>query len=80
MSEWWEIWTNGLPKEDRPPKSGHRMAAEGVPFPWRWVGGMVSAILEVIWEMSVNDPRLYLDLATGHAMLLLFSQGRTRPW
>ncbi len=30
------------------------MAAEGMPFPRRWYGGMISANLEVIWEMSDN--------------------------
>ncbi len=44
---------NGIPNEDRSPKSGPRMAAEGMPFPWRWNGGMISANMEVIWEMSV---------------------------
>ena len=28
------------------------MAADGMQFPWRWYGGMISANLEVIWEMS----------------------------
>jgi len=28
------------------------MAAEGVPFPWRWNGSMMSLNLGVIWEMS----------------------------
>jgi hypothetical protein len=47
-----KTWANGLPTEGRSPTSGHRMAAEGMPFPWRWNGGMISANLEVIWEMS----------------------------
>ena len=34
-------------------KTGHRMAAEELQFPWRWNGGMISANLEVIWIMSV---------------------------
>jgi hypothetical protein len=42
----------GLPNEDRSPKSGHRMATEGIPFLWRWNGGTISTILEVIWGMS----------------------------
>ena len=33
-------------------KSGHRLAAEKTLFPRRWYGGMFSANLEVIWEMS----------------------------
>ena len=40
------------------------MAAEGMPFPWRWVGGMVSAILKVIWEMS--------DLLASHDQTRFF--------
>ncbi len=30
------------------------MAAEGMPFPWRWNGGTISTVLDVIWGMSVN--------------------------
>ena len=33
-------------------KSGRRMVAEKTLFPRRWYGGMISANLEVIWEMS----------------------------
>ena len=29
-----------------------RMAAEGMPFPWRWNGGMISTDLDVTWGMS----------------------------
>ena len=54
MSEWRESWPNGLPSEGRSPKSGHRMAAEGMPFPWRWNGDTISLNLGVIWEMSVQ--------------------------
>jgi hypothetical protein len=36
----------------RSPTSGHWMAAEGIPFPRRWYGSMISANLEVSWEMS----------------------------
>ena len=35
------------------PKSGHRVAAKGVQFSWRWNGGTISLNLRVIWEMSV---------------------------
>ncbi len=49
-----EIWANGLPSEGRSPKSGHRMAAEGMQFPWRWYGGTIFPNLDVIWGMSVN--------------------------
>jgi len=30
------------------------MAAEGMPFPWRWNGGTISTNLDVIWGMSVE--------------------------
>ncbi len=56
MSEWRKIWTNGLPNEGRSPKSGHRMAAEGMQFPWRWNGGTIFLNVGVIWEMSDEDP------------------------
>ncbi len=48
-----KIWANGLPNEDRSPKSGLRMAAEGMPFSWRWNGGTIFLNLGVIWEMPV---------------------------
>ncbi len=52
MSEWQKIWAHGLPNEGRSPKSGHRMAAEGMEFSWRWDGGTISLNLRVIWGMS----------------------------
>jgi hypothetical protein len=30
------------------------MAAEGMPFPWRWNGGTISTVLDGIWGMSVQ--------------------------
>ena len=33
VSEWRNIWPNGLPNEGRSPKPGHRMVAEGMRFP-----------------------------------------------
>ena len=42
-------WPSGHRKTE---KSSRRLAAEKTPFPWRWYGGMSSANLEVIWEMS----------------------------
>ncbi len=45
-------WANGLPNDDRSPKTGHRMAAEGMPFPWRGNGSTISTDLDVIWGMS----------------------------
>ena len=35
------------------------MAAEGMPFPWRWNGSTISTDLDVIWEMSVYEYRPY---------------------
>ena len=57
---------NGLPDEGRSPKSGHRMAAEGIPFPWRGNGSTISTDLDVIWGMSVDSltytQETFLDL------------------
>ncbi len=54
MSEWRKIWPKGLPNEGRSPKSCHRMAAEGMQFPWRWDDGTISTNLDVIWGMLVQ--------------------------
>ena len=40
-------------------KSGHRVAAEMVPFPRRWHGGMISANQEAIWGMSVKTDNAF---------------------
>jgi len=40
--------------ESRSPNSGDRMAAEEIPFPWRWKGGTIFLNLGVIWKMSVK--------------------------
>ncbi len=53
MSEWREIWLNGLPSAGRLPKSCHRMAAKGIQFPWRWTSGTISTNLDVILGISV---------------------------
>jgi hypothetical protein len=42
-------WPSGHRKTE---KSGHWLAAEKTQFPRRWYGNMISANLEVIWEMS----------------------------
>ena len=55
LSEWRKIWANGLPNDNRSPKTGHRMAVEGMPFPWRGNGGTISTNLDVIWEMSDQE-------------------------
>jgi hypothetical protein len=54
VSEWWKIWTNGLANEGRSPKSGHRMAAEGMQFSLPWNYGTISTNLDVIWGISVE--------------------------
>ena len=47
------------PSKRRPTsKTGHRMAAKGMPFPWRRNGGTISLNLGVIWEMSVQTETL----------------------
>ncbi len=53
-------WPSGHRKTE---KSGHRLAAEKTLFPRRWYEGMISADLEVIWEMSVSQ---------GHPLRLAF--------
>ena len=35
-------------------KSGHRVAAETIPFRRRWRGCMISVNLEAIWGMSAK--------------------------
>ncbi len=54
MTENMAKWPSGQRKTE---KSGHRLAAENTQFPRRWYGGMISANLEVIWEMSVYTKR-----------------------
>ncbi len=45
---------NGIPNEDRSPKSGHRMAAQGMRFSWRRNDGTISPTLGVIRGMSAE--------------------------
>ena len=52
MSEWWKTLANDLSIEGRSPRSGHRMAAERVQFPWRRDGGAISTNLDGIWGTS----------------------------
>ncbi len=49
MTENMDKWPS---KHRKSEKSGHRLTAEKTLFPRRWYGGMISANLEVIWEMS----------------------------
>ena len=42
-------WPSGHRKNE---KSGHRMAVEEILCARPWYGGMISANLEVIWEMA----------------------------
>jgi len=58
-----ENWENGLPDEGRSPEFGYRMAAEGMPFPWRWTNGTISTNLYVSWGMSVEA-----EDATSHRL------------
>ncbi len=46
-------------------KSGHRMAAEGMQFPWRLDRHTISANLELIWEMSAQGPVHCLSSTSG---------------
>ncbi len=50
------------------------MAAEGMPFPWRWNGGTISTNLDVIWEMSALPPQLE---AVWNLLLQAGSEGPT---
>ena len=50
MTEYMDKWPS---KHRKTEKSGHRMAAEGVPFSWLWNCGTISTKLNVIWGMSV---------------------------
>ena len=51
MTENMGKWPSGHRKTE---KSGHRLAAEKTLFPRSWYGGMISATLGIIWEMSVK--------------------------
>jgi hypothetical protein len=51
MTENMDKWPS---KHGKTEKSGHRLAAAKTLFSRRWYGGMISANLEVIWEMSAN--------------------------
>ncbi len=53
-------------------KIRHRLAAKGIQFSRRWYGGMISANLEVIWEMSVQRVRLSGGRSPGHNLKLRF--------
>ena len=62
LSEWRKIWPNCLPDEGQSSKPDHRMAAEGIQFPWRGNGSTVSTDLDVIWGMSARYTFLSLLL------------------
>ena len=76
VSGWQEKRPNGLPRAGRLPKSCHRMAAMGTEFPWRWGRGTISANLDVIWGMSVENSLL------PEAKVLIFGSAFTasEPW
>ena len=64
-----ENWANGVPDEGRSPKSRHRMAAEGIQFPWRGNGSTISTDLDGIWGMSGNSKNVRdQDTCLGYAM------------
>ena len=52
MPENMDKWASGNRKIA---KSGHRVAAEMIPFPRRWHGSMISADPVAIWGMSGNS-------------------------
>ena len=56
-----ENWANGVPDEGRSPQSGHRMAAEGIQFPWRGNGSTISTGLDGIWGMSDKILACFLE-------------------
>ena len=59
-------------------KSGHRVAAETIPFRRRWHGCMISVNLEAIWGMSVNvviDVNSVLGIVDGWVR-----HGWLAPW
>ena len=76
MPENMDKWASGNRKIA---KSGHRVAAEMIPFPRRWHGSMISANLEAIWGMSVkkiftpgsNFYRIYSELLAEQDIKLL---------
>jgi hypothetical protein len=51
MPENMDKWASGNRKIA---KSGHRVAAEMIPFPRRWHGSMISADPVAIWGMSAK--------------------------
>ena len=76
MPKWRKNWENSLPDEGRSPESGYRMAAEGVPFPWRWTSGTISTQLDVIWGMSVQGQNVGLhEIDIADSKLPRFSNG-----
>ncbi len=46
-------------------KSGHRVAAETIPFRRRWRGCMISVNLEAIWGMSAGKSRVRQQIASS---------------
>ena len=83
MSEWWEIWANGLPGTVNSPKSAYRTAAEGNPIQRRRNLCTIAMDVEAIWEMSDKGicednerkypqwagPGLFYDLPYGFEQL-----------
>ncbi len=57
MPENMDKWASGNRKIA---KSGHRVAAEMIPFPRRWHGSMISANPEAIWGMSAKNLAIFI--------------------
>ncbi len=57
MYEWRKIWANCFANVAPSPKSDHRMAAEGMQFPWRWNGGTISLNLGLSGKCQLNRSR-----------------------
>ena len=75
-----QIWANGLPNQSGSPKSGHRMAAVGMQFPWRWDGDTISTNLDCIWGISVYADRAVMFLGNGDETRDLFYGRNTHDW
>ncbi len=68
MSEWRKFWANGLPDTGKPKNQAIGWLRRNL-FPRWWYGGLISANLEVIWEMSVERELGHLPEATRHKLV-----------